>query len=292
MRIIAYFLLGLNLLAAKEIRVELQVADQTGNPVPAAQCIVQFNKADSGKVEVVTGQTNTEGVFKATANTLESLYVEVNKSGHYQARLYDISGSQDLKQLIKLPQRINPAALYVRHHTGNSSESLKFPKNDQWYEYDLKVGDWVQPQGKGIVADVKMRLHCDKESLAQTYLELEAIDTSAGFHSIDEIISYSELKLPHQAPESNYAKTLVINGADWENYRGIFYRSRVQLDKDGKVISAHYGKIQGPITLNRQGSVGMTHYFNAKPNDRNLEFDPSKNLLKPDSELGSPQFEP
>ena len=292
MRTIAYFLLGLNLLAAKEIRVELQVADQTGNPVPAAQCIVQFNKADSGKVEVVTGQTNADGAFKATANTLESLYVEVNKSGYYQARLYDISGSQDLNQVIKLPRKINPTALYVRHHTGNQSEGLKFPKNNQWYSYDLKVGDWVQPQGKGIVADVKMRLHCDKESLAQTYLELEAIDTSAGFHSVDEIISYSELKLPHQAPESNYAKTLVINGADWENYRGLFYRSRVQLDKDSKVISAHYGKIQGPITINRQGSVGMTHYFNGTPNDRNLEFDPSKNLLKCDNELGSPQFEP
>ncbi|MEI6284411.1 MAG: hypothetical protein WCP40_04855, partial [Opitutae bacterium] len=65
---------GLNLLSAKEIRVDLQVADQTGSPVPAAQCIVQFNKADSGKVEVVTGQTNADGVFKATANTLESLY--------------------------------------------------------------------------------------------------------------------------------------------------------------------------------------------------------------------------
>ena len=292
MKTLAYFLLGLNLLAAKEIRVELQVADQTGSPLPAAQCIVQFNKAESGKAEVITGATNADGKFITPVNTYESLYIEVSKPGHYQARLYDISGSQDLKQLIKLPPRINPVALHVRHHTGNSTESLVFPKNDQWYEYDLKVGDWVQPKGKGIVADVKMRLHCDKESLAQTYLELEAVDASAGFHVTDEIISYSELKLPHQAPESNYSKTLVINGADWENYRGIFYRSRVQLDKDGKVISAHYGKIQGPITINRQGSIGMTHYFNGTPNDRNLEFDPSKNLLKSDNELGSPQFEP
>ena len=292
MKTLAYFLLGLNLLAAKEIRVELQVTDQTGSPLPAAQCVVQFNKVETGKAEVITGATNADGKFITPVNTYESLYIEVSKPGHYQARLYDISGSQDLNQLIKLPQRINPIALHVRHHTGNSTESLVFPKNDQWYEYDLKVGDWVQPKGKGIVADVKMRLHCDKESLAQTYLELEAIDTSAGFHVADEIISYSELKLPHQAPESNYSKTLVINGADWENYRGIFYRSRVQLDKDGKVISANYGKIQGPITINRQGSIGMTHYFNGTPNDRNLEFDPSKNLLKIAGDLSSPQFEP
>lgn len=292
MKTLAYILLGLNLLAAKEIRVELQVADQTGNSVPTAQCVVQFNKAETGKAEVITGATNADGVFKATANTLESLYIEVSKPGHYQARLYDISGSQDLKQLIKLPQRIKPVALYVRHHTGNSTESLVFPKNNQWFEYDLKAGDWVQPKGKGIIADVKMRLHCDAKSLSNTYLELEAIEASAGFHVVDEIISYSELKLPHQAPESNYVKTLVINGADWENYRGIFIRSRVQLDKDSKITSANYGKIQGQITLNRQGIIGFTHYFNGTPNDRNMEFDPSKNLLKSDNELGSPQFEP
>ena len=292
MKTFAYILMGMNLLSAKEIRVDLQVTDQTGNPVPTAQCIVQFNKAESGKVEVVTGQTNADGTLRTTVNTLESLYIEVSKPGHYQARLYDIEGNQDQKHIIQLPYKLNPIGLYVRHHTGNQDEGLKFPKNDQWFEYDLKVGDWVQPQGKGIVADVKMRLHCDKESVAQTYLELESIDASAGFHVIDEIISYSELKLPHQAPESNYAKTLVINGADWENYRGIFLRSRVLLNKDGKIISANYGKIQGPIILSRHGVIGLTHYFNGIPNDRNLEFDPSKNLLKTDNELGCPRFDP
>ena len=292
MKTLAYILMGMNLLSAKEIHIDLQVADQIGNPVSAAQCIIQFNKAESGKVDVVTGQTNADGVFKATANTLESLYIEVNKSGHYQARLYDIAGNQDLKQTIQLPFKLNPIGLYVRHHTGNQDEGLRFPKNDQWFEYDLKVGDWIQPHGKGIVADIKMRLHCDKESLAQTYLELEAIDASAGFYVVDEIISYSELKLPHQAPENNYSKTLVINGADWENYRGIFLRSRVLLNKDGKIISANYAKIQGPIIVSRRGTIGLTHYFNGTPNDRNLEFDPSKNLLKTDNELGSPQFEP
>ncbi len=282
----------LNLLTAKEISLALNIVDQTQYPIPQAQCILQFNRADSGKTEVVTGSTDTDGNFTAKVNTLESLYIEVSKPGYYQARLYDIPGNQDIRQILKLPAKINPTALYVRHHSGNTSEGLKFSKTSQWFEYDLKAGDWVQPKGKGIVADVKMRLHCDAKSLSNTYLELEAIEASAGFYVVDEIISYSELKLPHAAPEVNYVKTLVINGADWENYRGIFYRSRVQLDKDGKVISAHYGKIQGPITLNRQGVIGFTHYFNGTPNDRNLEFDPSKNQLKLDNDLGSPQFEP
>ena len=282
----------LNLLTAKEISLALNIVDQTQHPIPQAQCVLQFNRADSGKTEVVTGSTDTDGNFTAKVNTLESLYIEVSKPGYYQARLYDIPGNQDIRQILKLPAKINPTALYVRHHSGNISEGLKFPKTSQWFEYDLKAGDWVQPKGKGIVADVKMRLNCDAKSLSNTYLELEAIEASAGFHIVDEIISYSELKLPHQASESNYVKTLVINGADWENFRGIFIRSRVQLDKDSKITSANYGKIQGRITLNRQGVIGFTHYFNGTPNDRNLEFDPSKNQLKLDNDLGSPQFEP
>ena len=282
----------LNLLTAKEISLALNIVDQTQHPIHQAQCVLQFNRADSGKTEVVTGSTDTDGNFTAKVNTLESLYIEVSKPGYYQARLYDIPGNQDIRQILKLPAKINPTALYVRHHSGNTSEGLKFPKTSQWFEYDLKAGDWVQPKGKGIIADVKMRLHCDAKSLSNTYLELEAIEASAGFYVVDEIISYSELKLPHAAPESNYVKTLVINGADWENYRGIFVRSRVQLDKDSKITSANYGKIQGRITLNRQGVIGFTHYFNGTPNDRNLEFDPSKNQLKLDNDLGSPQFEP
>ena len=282
----------LNLLTAKEISLALNIVDQTQHPIPQAQYILQFNRADSGKTEVVTGSTDTDGNFTAKVNTLESLYIEVSKPGYYQARLYDIPGNQDIRQILKLPAKINPTALYVRHHSGNTSEGLKFPKTSQWFEYDLKAGDWVQPKGKGIVADVKMRLNCDAKSLSNTYLELEAIEASAGFHVVDEIISYSELKLPHAAPEGNYVKTLVINGADWENYRGIFIRSRVQLDKDSKITSANYGKIQGQITLNRQGVIGFTHYFNGTPNDRNLEFDPSKNQLKLDNDLGGPQFEP
>jgi len=286
------FLSGFNFLLAKEINLELNVVDETGQPVSSAHCVLQFKKIGSDKIEVINSDTSSKGDLKATANTLESLYIEVNKSGYYQARLYDIPSNQDFKQTVKLSSKINPIALYVRHHTGNQSEGLKFPSVDEWYEYDLKVGDWIQPMGKGITPDFKMRLHCEEKSLSHTYLELEAVDTSAGFQPASEIILYSELKLPHHAPQSNYTKRIVINGADWENYQGVFLRSRVQVDKYGDIISANYGKIQGPIILSRRGTIGLTHYFNGTPNDRNLEFDPSKNLLKQDNELTSPRFEP
>jgi hypothetical protein len=52
------------------------------------------------------------------------------------------------------------------------------------------------------------------------------------------------------------------------------------LDEGGKVKSALYGKVMGPILCGAQGYVQFTYYLNPNPNDRNMEFDPTKNLFK------------
>jgi hypothetical protein len=139
------------------------------------------------------------------------LYLEVNKDNYYSSRIYDLSTQQDLKKIIKLQEKINPTALYVRYHSGNSSESLKFPKMDQWYNYDFKAGDWVQPYGKGITTDLKMRLHCEPESLAHSYLEIETIEELSGVFLTCDLNDYSELRLPHCAPEGDYTKSIKIS---------------------------------------------------------------------------------
>jgi hypothetical protein len=50
------------------------------------------------------------------------------------------------------------------------------------------------------------------------------------------------------------------------------------------VESALYGKIQGDMrflvgTKAPRAGIGFTYYLNPTPNDRNVEFDPSQNLL-------------
>ena len=54
--------------------------------------------------------------------------------------------------------------------------------------------------------------------------------------------------------------------------RNFYFRVRTVTDKDGKIISAHYGKIYGDFP-------SFIHYFNGTANDRNLEFDIGRNLL-------------
>lgn len=95
---------------------------------------------------------------------------------------------------------------------------------------------------------------------------------------------YGQLRLPHLAPEDGYAPALryeaTTNEPRPEPRRvGYFLRTRVQLDADGEIISANYAKIYDDIRFDARGSMSLWYYFNPMPNDRNLEFDPARNLF-------------
>src|SRR5204863_9024831 len=53
---------------------------------------------------------------------------------------------------------------------------------------------------------------------------------------------------------------------------GYFFRIRTSVHASGKIVSANYGKIYGDF-------MDFTYYLNPTPNDRNIEFDPKRNLF-------------
>jgi hypothetical protein len=62
------------------------------------------------------------------------------------------------------------------------------------------------------------------------------------------------------------------------------FRSRATTNGYGQITSAHYGKIYSldygiSADDHDKAFVGILYYFNPTPNDRNLEFDPGKNLF-------------
>lgn len=104
---------------------------------------------------------------------------------------------------------------------------------------------------------------------------------------VDRFWPHSELKLPHRAPESGYSPTrryeAHTRGPRMDDPDvGYFLRTRVQLDAKGDIVSAHYAKIYGDFRFDPRGAVSFTYYFNPTPNDRNLEFDPKRNLFPKD----------
>jgi hypothetical protein len=123
-------------------------------------------------------------------------------------------------------------------------------------------------------------------------LEISFPSEKEGLVKVEEsFMPHSVLRMPHQAPEDGYAPTHVYQEADSEPHTfrddvGYFLRTRVVLDRQGNIESANYAKIYGDFQFSPKGYVAFDYYFNPTPNDRNLEFDPKRNLL-PDNVEGS-----
>jgi len=112
-----------------------------------------------------------------------------------------------------------------------------------------------------------------------------------------KFLSYGRFKMPHSAPLEGYVPSWRYEDRSYRSWsarkdKGFFLRTRVLLDKQGNIVSANYAKVMGDFFLDAKHScVSFAYYFNPTPNDRNLEFDPKKNLF-PKDKPGSNVFEP
>lgn len=108
-------------------------------------------------------------------------------------------------------------------------------------------------------------------------------------------LGHWEMRLPHLAPEDGYQGAPLV----WEKSYpsasppnvdpkvGYFLRTRVKLNDEGEIVSANYAKIMtsdaqfkgSDIHFDPRGKISFTYYFNPTVHDRNLEFDPKKNLF-------------
>jgi hypothetical protein len=105
--------------------------------------------------------------------------------------------------------------------------------------------------------------------------------------------------LPRFAPEMGYASNWLSktfahedgDHCDFKEDQNFFYRVRTKKDERGHVVSALYGKIEGPIfyeVRSRGANIQMKYYLNPTPNDRNMEYDPKRNLLTDIKPVESP----
>lgn len=118
-----------------------------------------------------------------------------------------------------------------------------------------------------------------------------------GIMEAKSFIGYSPMKLPHLAPEDGYLsawKRMVNNydGIILPKNTGFFLRTRVKRDQQGKIITANYSKFVGRMDARAStGQIEFLYYFNPVPNDRNLEFDPKRNLF-PEDKPGARVYNP
>ncbi|MEN9840359.1 MAG: hypothetical protein RL376_159 [Verrucomicrobiota bacterium] len=208
---------------------------------------------------------------------------------------------------IVVPRILNPIPLHARRL--GESPRLELPTLGP-VGFDLLVSDWVAPHGIGKRADLvfahKVNVPAANEDAPfDSAFTITFANPGDGIQSRLAKSAVRLLELPREAPGEGYEPRLerrvtwAGNGTpvqlgtkEGQNY---FFRVRTVLDPSGKVISALYGKIYGDIqffaTPASNGKARFTYYLNPTPLDRNLEFNPKRNLF-PDTVSGTNITEP
>jgi hypothetical protein len=314
-------LFGQERITLPKANIIVHVVDQDGKPVEGARVGIGGTMA-AKEGETAKGMTSLDGIFVAEVRTNGGIGTSARKDGYYDTfgPEYRFSWPQLEKAFatgrleppdstieLLLKKIVNPTPMYARSFEG------KVPFEAMKIGFDLMKADWVAPYGAGTTADLHFRvdrsIRNDRDysaTLALTFSNngdgIRAFQAPARAGSI--------LKSPHVAPEDGY-----VSAREWRQARSpggngksdsfvdaerpgqnYFFRVRTVLDEHGHPKSALYGKIYGEIRLYvgtkapRPG-IGFTYYLNPAPNDRNIEFDPKRNLftnLKPEEQVTAP----
>lgn len=282
-------------------KITIQVADEGHISVAEAHVRVGFLDKHTLQQAMLTGETDESGRFVGEGTSDIKLDADVRKDGYYTSGVGTIFSSVTNGQwlpwnptLVTIMRPIGkPVALYAK------KVETKIPAVDEPCGYDLEVGDWAMPYGKGLKKDLIFTVHQEYHDYNNYNLvgELAFSQSLDGMQetSIPDVGKNSIFKWDRQAPEGGYQPKFPIQNT-WspqgkidrsfkspDVWDGYFFRVRTA-EQDGKIISAHYGKIRGGIMVFPDGKSGkpkivFTYYYNPTPNDRNLEWDTKKNLF-------------
>lgn len=284
-----------------DAKISIKVIDEGRTPVANAEVGIGFEIMSTryfgNETVPVSGETNVAGEFTGSALSDRSLGFTVRKAGYYPT-----TGTYSFKEAVANKwQPWNPTLEVILRKIGTPTAMyarrvrVEIPVVDEQIGFDLIVSDWVPPHGKGTIADFVFALNrkwIDKREF-NARATLTFSNPGDGIQAVEEPLQYgSALKLPRTAPEHGYERQAansvvrvpgkpIVNDA--RDSRSYIYRVRTVLDEKGQVISALYGKVRGDIRLDPINSktalLLFTYYLNSESNDRNLEFDPKRNLF-------------
>lgn len=268
-------------------KATLKIVDDDGNPIAGAETIVYYMLTNS-----IAGQTDTNGIFIAAHHDQSwDLAFQVGKVGYYPSRVehhlgfyYKFDKWNPTPKII-LRKIGKPIPMYAKE------QEMKFPKLDEPIGFDLMAGDWVTPYGKGFHTDMLFKAHRNIINDREFNAELTVTFPNKGDGIVvapSESAVGSEFKTARTAAENGYGPELVLdfsNSKRPESVFGYFIRVRTVLDQGGNIKSTLYGKISGNLrfyagTIAPTSGMGFDYYLNPTPNDRNVEFDPKKNLVR------------
>jgi hypothetical protein len=313
------FMLMMGALCAEErpaAQITFKVTDDFGRPVTGATIgMSTFHHWQPGEgfgkdiSETFTGVTDEKGLVTLSGNSLtgDFSYGPREKGGYYRGG----GGSFQFKERkegrwepwnpaveIVMKRVVNPIPMYARR-MGQMPKAMELPAKNKSIGFDLMRGDWIAPYGTGSTADLTFALTEEVPFVGadKPFASMLTVTFSNPLDGIRSVLAplngASALRLPRFAPEDGYVsklekrfgrpaedKTLDTGVREDQNY---FIRVRTVTDENHKIKSAYYGKIIGDISCDvinsKTGYIQFTYCLNPTSLDRNMEFDPNRNLF-------------
>jgi hypothetical protein len=302
-------------------RLTLHVVDDAGQPVKDAKARIGADRRpkageSDGKGNFTEGLTDGKGLFSGELEAWDASQAgyRVEKQDHYGVWLPYYAKSpvrgkwQPWNPIIEVVlKRIkNPVPMYAKLVHG------EVPAKGVDVGYDLVVGDWIAPYGRGRIADIVFHGEGVLKDNRNYRGKLTVTFPGQGNGLIQLEVPQpqsSPLRMPYEAPADGYESERVwravrkYNPQTMENEEYVndssktgnfFIRVRAELDAEGKIMKALYGKIHAPFEFGPRGKNAMpaiyfVYYLNPD-GTRNIEYDPKRNLLK-SSKREDPDYE-
>jgi hypothetical protein len=283
---------------APEITLDVVVTDEQGTPVKGVEVGGYFSGPFASAPDKAKTDVDGRVVLRGKATLQVSLASGGDGTPWYLSSLDIIPEGIDADKqgwnikregTLILRKKRNPTPLAVRRI------ELVPPSLEKPYAYDLEIGDYVQPYGKGKTPDLVFRsvlLRNDGPIDLDYRLDVSFSNLGDGIISTEQNL-WCTLRSPHYlAPNAQYKNKWIYTrtvkpgggGKTSANPNRCFYlRVRTKLDTAGKIMSANYAKIYGDFSK-------FVYFYNPTPNERNLEFDPDKNLAKDGPRVWMEQF--
>ena len=291
---------------ARSARVTVHICDEGGRAVTGANTRVLFS-VDEGigaapNYRQKEGLSSADGTFVAAERCDSTVSVSVEKGGYYRSEITRVSvnvsdGSggwvrtNPVIRMVLIPVE-EPTPMYARKIQG-----LRIPVLGQALGFDFIAADWVQPHGSGTTSDALFTVDRNSPADVKNFRAKVRIEFPGEGNGViriveQEIRSWSALRLPRSAPEVGYANSLALYH---ERQTGVGYSSNIRRDLGyfmklrtkrvgDELRDSLFGKIDGDFDIDVVNSetadLYFTYYVNPTPNDRNLEFDPNRNLFK------------
>jgi len=265
-------------------RITVRVVDDEGKSVEGAEVTVL------GFTKERTGHTDRQGRFTATVrNAKSSVDLVVDKKGYYSIHRHIHEFAVGLTNSrwepwnpeveLQLRKKGKPVPMIEKE-----MRDLEVPVNDQAVGFDLELGDWVAPHGRGNISDFIFVARCavtnEQDFASSLLLTFSSPHDGLIVKRIHYRNSYG-LLLPGIAPETGYSNRwefvlnsrrnpttgfdeAVSNSSEDDNF---YVRVRTKLASDGRIQSAMYGKIyrgitHGPNRRNGKLLVSFEYFLN------------------------------